>query len=113
VVVAAEAGDPHALKLFEQLGRWLGAGLSGAINTFEPEYIVVGGGLSRAHQFFLETAIAEARERALPALAERVRISLAKAGADAGVVGAGLLALQELRSGKRDTAATTATEGVG
>jgi hypothetical protein len=49
----------------------------------------------------------------LPALAERVRISLAKAGADAGVVGAGLLALQELRSGKRDTAATTATEGVG
>jgi glucokinase len=110
VVAAAENGDEHAVKLFENLGTLLGVGLSGAINTFEPERIVIGGGLSRASHLFLDRAIQEARDRALPALAERVEIGLAKAGPDAGVIGAGLLALHEVVSG--DTAGATATEGV-
>jgi glucokinase len=109
-VVAADAGDPLALGLFDRLGMFLGVGLSGAINTFEPQHIAIGGGLSRASRFFLERAISEARWRALPALAERVKISLARAGADAGVVGAGLLALHELESGKQDTSGAATTE---
>jgi glucokinase len=110
VVEAAQAGDPHALELFDELGKLLGVGLSGAINTFEPERIVVGGGLSAAAPFFLDRAIAEARRRALPKLQERVTIELARAGADAGVIGAGLLAVHETVSG--DTPGATATEGV-
>jgi glucokinase len=113
VVAAAEAGDEQALLLFDRLGMLLGVGLSSAINTFEPHHIVIGGGLSRASRFFFDRAVAEARARALPALAERVQISLAKAGADAGVVGAGLLALHELEPGKGDTAGATATERLG
>jgi glucokinase len=110
VQAAAEAGDPHALELFDRLGMFLGVGLSGAINTFEPEYLVVGGGLSRAAPFFFDRAAQEARARALPVLAERVEIVLAKAGPNAGLIGAGLLALHELDSG--DTApGATATEG--
>ena len=109
-VAAADAGDPHALELFERLGMFLGVGLSGAINTFEPEHIVIGGGLSRAARFFFDRAVGEAQARALPTLAQRVRISLATAGADAGVVGAGLLALHELKPGKHDTSGATATE---
>jgi glucokinase len=110
IVAAAEDRDPEALKLFDRLGMLFGVGLSGAINTFEPQHIVVGGGLSRAAHLFFDRAVSEARARALPALVERVQISLAKAGADAGVVGAGLLALHELESGKGDTAGATATE---
>ena len=110
IVAAADAGDEQALALFDRLGMLFGVGLSGAINTFEPQHIVVGGGLSRAAHLFMDRAVAEARARALPALAQRVKISLAKAGADAGVVGAGLLALHELESGKGDTAGATATE---
>jgi glucokinase len=112
VVAAAADGDPHALELFDRLGMLLGVGLAGAINTFEPEHIVVGGGLSGAARFFLDRAIAEARARALPALAEHVEISPARAGAAAGVIGAGLLARQELRRANRDTAGPTAIEGV-
>ena len=93
---AAADGDPEALALLERLGVWLGVGLAGAINTFEPERIVIGGGLSRAARFFLEPARREAKGRALPALAERVDISLARAGAEAGVIGAALLATHEL-----------------
>jgi glucokinase len=110
IVAAADAGDEQALALFDRLGMLFGVGLSGAINTFEPQHIVVGGGLSRASRLFFDRAVSEARSRALPALAQRVRISLAKAGTDAGVVGAGLLALHELESGKGDTAGATASE---
>ncbi|MEA2428504.1 MAG: glucokinase [Thermoleophilaceae bacterium] len=109
-VRAAEAGDALALELFDRLGMLLGAGLSGAINTFEPQHVVIGGGLSRAAHLFFDRACREARSRALPALAERVKISLAKAGADAGAVGAGLLALHELKSGKQDTSGAATTE---
>jgi len=111
-VRAAEEGDPYARDLFERLGRMLGVGLSGAMNTFEPETIVIGGGLSAASHLFLDVAIHEARMRALPEIANRVQISLARAGALAGVLGAGLLALHELSAGKGDTAGTHETEGV-
>jgi glucokinase len=112
VVAAADAGDVHALGLFDSLGMLFGVGLAGAINTFEPEQIVVGGGLSRASHHFLDRAVHEARARALPVLAARVEIALAQAGADAGVIGAGLLALHESESGNSgDTAGATATEG--
>lgn len=108
-VTAARAGDPHARGLLERLGTHLGVGLAGIVNTFEPETIVIGGGLSQAGDLFMDTARAEARDRALPAIFERVSIELARAGPAAGVIGAGVLAAQELRRG--DTAASEATEG--
>jgi glucokinase len=103
---AARAGDPDAILVFERFGRRLGTGIASFVNAFEPEHFVIGGGASRASDLFLETAITEAGSRALPALFERVTIGLARAGADAGVVGAGLLAAQEL---SRDTAHPTPT----
>jgi glucokinase len=100
VVAAADEGDPDALRIFERFAKMLGVGISGYVNVFEPRYLVIGGGLSRASHLFLERAEAEARARALPALWKRVTVSLARGGADAGVIGAGVLAAQEL---DRDT----------
>jgi glucokinase len=96
VVAAAEEGDPDALRIFERFAKMLGVGISGYVNVFEPRYLVVGGGLSRASHLFLERAEAEAEARALPALWKRATVSLARGGADAGVIGAGVLAAQEL-----------------
>lgn len=92
----ARDGDQDARGLLEELGRRLGVGITGAVNTFEPEHVVVGGGLSRAGDLFIDAARREAAARALPAIFERVSISLARRGPDAGVVGAGLLAEHEL-----------------
>jgi glucokinase len=103
VVAKAREGDAEALELLGDLGRWLGIGISNFVNVFEPAHLVIGGGLSAAADLFLETAVAEARSRALPALFERVSIATANAGNDAGVIGAGLLAAQELAL-NRDTA---------
>ena len=101
VVAAADEGDPDAIRVFERFAKMLGVGIAGYVNVFEPEYLVIGGGLSRASHLFLERARTEAAARALPALWERVTVSLARGGADAGVIGAGVLAAQEL---DRDTA---------
>jgi glucokinase len=96
VVAAAREGDATALGHLTNLGRWLGVGISNFVNIFEPEHIVIGGGLgASAADLFLDTAIEEARSRALPAGFERLSFSLAKGGNDAGAIGAGLLAEME------------------
>ena len=67
-VAAAREGDPDALALFEQLrAPGSGVGISERMNVFEPEAIVIGGGLSVASDLFLPRAVDEARSRALPA----------------------------------------------
>jgi glucokinase len=107
VELKARAGDPVAKRHLDDLGRWLGVGIANFVNIFEPDHIVIGGGLgASAADLFLDTAIEEARRRALPAGFERLTVSLAKGGADAGVIGAGILAQQEyaLVTSGRDTA---------
>ena len=111
VVAEAHDGDPDSLRMLERYADNLGVGLSNAINVFEPELIVIGGGLSQAADLFLDRAWKEAESRALPALFERVRLSVARAGPQAGVIGAGLLAAQETGT-KVDTAGLTASEGI-
>jgi len=98
-VGAAQAGDAEALGLFQRLGRWLGLGIAGVVNSFEPEHVVIGGGLSRAADLFLDAAVREAARNTLPALWERTDVRLASGGAEAGVIGAGVLAAQELAAG--------------
>jgi len=111
VVAEAHDGDPDSLRLLERYAENLGVGISNAINVFEPELIVIGGGLSQAADLFLDRAWEEAGSRALPKLFERVRLSVARAGPQAGVIGAGLLAAQETGA-KVDTAGLTASEGI-
>jgi glucokinase len=100
LVGAAEEGDPDALLLFDNFARMLGVALAGYVNVFEPDRLAIGGGLSRASDLFLDRAMREAQARALPALWRRTTIALTQGGAHAGVIGAAVLAAQEL---DRDT----------
>jgi glucokinase len=98
VTAAAERGDPTALALFARLGRWLGVGIASLANILELEAVVVGGGLVETGELLLAPARAAAREFAYaPAVRGVVRVEPATAGSDAGLVGAGLLALAETR----------------
>ena len=105
----AEAGDPDALLIFENFGRMLGVAIAGYVNVFEPDRLTIGGGVSRASHLFFDRAIQEANARALPALLSRVTIAMAEGGPDAGVIGAGVLAAQEVAAQNRDTAPSQAT----
>ena len=107
LVEAAEQGDPDATLVFDNFARMLGVAIAGYVNVFEPDRLAIGGGVSRASHLFLERAEREAATRALPALWRRVTIALAEGGADAGVIGAGVLAAQEIKgiaTPLRDTA---------
>ena len=113
---AAQRGDATALELFDRLGRNLGVGIAGFVNIFQPQRVAIGGGLSRAHELFLERAIEEAGRRALPRLWERTEVRLAQGGAAAGLIGAGVLARQEFGDTdshelKRRRVAATAEQG--
>jgi glucokinase len=108
LVAAADDGDPDALLLMENFARMLGVGIASYVNIFEPSRLAIGGGLSRAAHLFLDRAVKEAGSRALPALWRRVTIALAEGGADAGVIGAGVLAALEIER-ERDTDLPTAT----
>ena len=96
VVGAARSGDAGAYEAFLRMGEKLGVGLVGLVNLLDPEVVVIGGGLgSAARELLIEPAEQIVRERALEPAASTVRIVPAMLGADAGMIGAALLALAD------------------
>jgi glucokinase len=98
VVDAARAGDAQAQDAMRILGERLGIGIANVINTFDPELVVIGGGVSNAGDLLLDPAKRVAAEFVIPGVGTRTRIRLARYGPQAGVRGAALLARQELES---------------
>jgi glucokinase len=96
VVKAAHEGDEMAAATVEVWGERLGIGIANAINTFDPEEVVIGGGAARAGDLLLEPARRIAAGYVLPGLGSKTRIRLARHGVRAGVLGAALLAHHEL-----------------
>jgi glucokinase len=64
------------------------------VNTFDPEVIVIGGGAVAAGELLLGPARATVAERALPPIAELVRIVPSHFGDESGMLGAALIALE-------------------
>lgn len=96
VVDAARDADADARRVVELWGERVGIGIANAINTFDPEEVVIGGGAARAGDLLLEPARRTARAYVLPGLGERTTIRAARHGVRAGVLGAALLAVHEL-----------------
>ncbi len=95
---AAQAGDTLARELISQTGYYLGVGLANLINIFNPEVIVIGGGLSNIGEMLLDPAFKEAGERAFKEPYRAVRLTRAELGGNSGVLGAAAFALEELKS---------------
>ena len=100
VVRLAHQGDPDAVGALRVLGERLGIGIANAINTFDPDEVVIGGGVSVAGDLLLEPARDTAGRFVLPGVGERTEIRLAQHRGDAGVRGAALLAALELARGE-------------
>jgi glucokinase len=96
VLAAGQAGDSQASALIALLGQRLGIGIANVINIFDPELVVVGGGVGAAGELLLGPARESARRFVLPGVGETTEIRLARSGAEAGVRGAALLAGHEL-----------------
>jgi len=96
VVQAAQAGDPIAQTALEEVGVQLGIGISNLVNTFNPEMVVLGGALSLASPFLLPVIEETVREHALEQPREIVEIAASAHGADACVMGAVALVLDDI-----------------
>ncbi len=97
VTQAVREGDETAKALFARLGRWLGVGIASLANIFELDAVVVGGGLVETGELLLAPARAAAREFAYAPSARGIApVVAATFGADAGKIGAALLALDHL-----------------
>jgi glucokinase len=95
-VDAARDGDPVATRIVELWGERIGIGIANAINTFDPDEVVIGGGGAQAGDLLLEPARRVALAYVVPGLGGKTKIRLATHGIRAGVLGAALLAAHEL-----------------
>jgi glucokinase len=91
VALAAEAGVPEARAIVEQVAFALGVGLVNIIHIFNPERIILGGGVSQIGESLLSPALHIVKERAMVVSASAAEVVLAELGSDVGVIGAGAL----------------------
>jgi glucokinase len=94
-VEGAREDDVHCRHVIRVLGERLGIGIANAINTFDPDEVVIGGGVSLAGDLLLVPAQRTARRHTVPGLGERTKIRVAHHGPQAGVLGAATVAAQE------------------
>ena len=96
VVAAAQDGDEVAVGLLRILGERLGIGIANVINSFDPDVVAIGGGVSTAGELLLEPARRAAEAYVLPGVGTKTEIRLSRYGPIAGVLGAAILAKHEL-----------------
>jgi glucokinase len=95
LVERAEDGDAEAAAALQEMGHLLGAAIGSFANIWAPEVVAVGGGFGlAASRFLFPAALETARREALEPARAGLRLVRAELGKDAGLVGAGLLALE-------------------
>lgn len=96
---AAISKDTLAQNIMEETGWLLGIGISSLANIFNPDVVVIGGGVSKAGDMILAPAREVVRKRAMPGIAEQVQILPAVLGEDAGCIGAAGIILRKENAG--------------
>lgn len=91
----AKSGNRKAIKIWQDIGAYLGLALSGIVNFFNPDCIVIGGGVAEAGGVLFNSARKAVRRRAMSPAKNTAKIVKAKLGQDAGIIGAGLLVLEK------------------
>jgi glucokinase len=93
IAAAAREGDREALRIFKLTGRLLGVGIANVLNLFDPEIIVLGGGVMHAQDLFMDDLKASLHERALKPNLKDFELKEAKLGKNTGVMGAVAVAM--------------------
>jgi glucokinase len=96
VTELAHDGDGAANEVLDLIGTRLGVAIASFVNIFNPQVVVIGGGVIAAGELLLAPARAEMQRRALPPSRDEVRIVAAQFGVEAGMIGAAALAFDGL-----------------
>jgi glucokinase len=93
---AADAGDPVAKQVFEEVGHWLGLGMATLINVFAPDVLAVGGNIAGSWHHMRDSAERAARDSSVATLYRDTRIVPARVK-DSGMVGAATYVFRYVR----------------
>jgi glucokinase len=91
----ADQGDEVALEVMAETGHYLGIGIANLIQLYNPEILVIGGGVAQAGRWLFEPIMRTVRARAHMVPASSCRIAPSQLGDDAGIIGASVLAAME------------------
>ena len=80
VAIAARKGDLASQRLFNRAGKYIGIGIASLVNLFNPEIVIVGGGVAQVGDMLMEPIRQTVRQRALTASTRNLRISAALLG---------------------------------
>lgn len=100
VALAANAGVPLAQAIIASAAEAIGVGLVNIIHIFNPEKIILGGGVTQIGPLLMEPALRIVQERAMKVPRDAVQVVLAALGPNAGLVGAGALIYHYTAQGK-------------
>ncbi|WP_199740260.1 ROK family transcriptional regulator [Saccharopolyspora rhizosphaerae] len=92
----AEDGAPEAVAGFDEVGRWLGIGVSVLVNLLNPDVVVLGGYLGTVAPYLVPAAMRELRPRAVAGDAAVCRITASTYGFSAAVRGASSIVIEEI-----------------
>ncbi|BAJ27917.1 putative sugar kinase [Kitasatospora setae KM-6054] len=92
VALAARAGDPQARAAYAGAGRLLGVAAAGLANLFNPEAVVLGGGVAAVWDLFGDDLVRAVERHTMPLTRRGLRVAPGRLGRAAGVLGAALAA---------------------
>lgn len=96
IVEKFKNNEPAAVKCMHEHTDYLGHGIAGFINTFSPQKVVVGGGISEAGQFYINMIKASAFNYAMPDCTVNTDVVAAILGNNAGCLGAASLVFKNV-----------------
>lgn len=91
IIQRYKENEPEALSCLNEHTDYLGHGVAGFINTFAPQKVVIGGGISEAGQFYIDMIKESAFKYAMPDCSTNTEIVSASLGNNAGCLGAASL----------------------
>jgi glucokinase len=97
IAALAREHDPFARQIFQRMGKLLGLAVANLISLFDPQVVIVSGGLRGAADLFFDTLKETALARCQPLAARQVQIKLSRLGGDANLLGTARLALGRRR----------------
>lgn len=95
VAHAGRAGDAAANAIIQRAGNLLGQMLASVVNFFNPSHVFIGGGITHIGPLFLAAVRQSVYQRSLALSTRHLEIQYTPLGAQAGLIGAGVLAMQE------------------
>jgi glucokinase len=110
VVDLVKRGNVEAIQAMRQAGRDIGEILTICVSLINPDVIVLGGSLAQAGEHLIAGVREVVYSRSMPLATEHLQITQSKAGADAAVLGAGMLAIEYALSAENVEAMIAAGE---